>query len=271
MGSHPLGNHNPFHEITLHSKGSGFPWRDQCVVRGRLGMVLRLGLPPPPAGLPGLAWDRTSPCLQPARETCRPPGTRCPQPHALASGTTMLPAPDGTPSSRPRRPGDRAAMATRGKRGTTRAGHHIRPEPRPTPRLRQGMPCRVGLPVMGHPGVVRAPVEGALATCRAPGSGEAPPRAGPPWMDAAYAPASEAEDSPGMRGRTRVWAPRAVRAPRRRRRRARAPGHHPHDLPPRRRLPRERSGVLLRHWASDGRATGSCSRAAAPRAEHDAA
>ena len=38
--SHPLGNNNQFHENALNSKGSGFPWRDQWVVR--LGTRLRL-------------------------------------------------------------------------------------------------------------------------------------------------------------------------------------------------------------------------------------
>src|SRR5262249_28407752 len=31
--THPLGNNNQFHEITLHSKVSGLPWREQAMVR----------------------------------------------------------------------------------------------------------------------------------------------------------------------------------------------------------------------------------------------
>ena len=32
-GLHPLGNSNQFHGIAPNSKVSGFPWRDQCLVR----------------------------------------------------------------------------------------------------------------------------------------------------------------------------------------------------------------------------------------------
>ena len=32
-GSHPLGNNNQFHGLSPNSKVSGFPWRDQCLVR----------------------------------------------------------------------------------------------------------------------------------------------------------------------------------------------------------------------------------------------
>ena len=31
--AHPLGNNNQCHEIALNSKVSGFPWRDQALVR----------------------------------------------------------------------------------------------------------------------------------------------------------------------------------------------------------------------------------------------
>src|SRR5215510_16420114 len=31
--THPLGNNNQFHEITLNSKVSGLPWREHAVVR----------------------------------------------------------------------------------------------------------------------------------------------------------------------------------------------------------------------------------------------
>src|SRR5215831_10961972 len=31
--THPLGNNNQFHEITLHSKVSGLPWREHALVR----------------------------------------------------------------------------------------------------------------------------------------------------------------------------------------------------------------------------------------------
>ena len=31
--SHPLGNINQFHEITLNSKASGLPWREHALVR----------------------------------------------------------------------------------------------------------------------------------------------------------------------------------------------------------------------------------------------
>src|SRR5215813_13266595 len=31
--THPLGNNNQFHEITLNSKVSGLPWREQALVR----------------------------------------------------------------------------------------------------------------------------------------------------------------------------------------------------------------------------------------------
>ena len=33
--THPLGNTNQFHEITLNSKVSGLPWREHAVVRCR--------------------------------------------------------------------------------------------------------------------------------------------------------------------------------------------------------------------------------------------
>src|SRR5262249_50097110 len=33
----PLGNNNQFHEITLHSKASGLPWREHAFVRHGLG------------------------------------------------------------------------------------------------------------------------------------------------------------------------------------------------------------------------------------------
>jgi len=33
LGSHPLGNSNQFHGLTPTPKVSGFPWRDQCIVR----------------------------------------------------------------------------------------------------------------------------------------------------------------------------------------------------------------------------------------------
>src|SRR5207247_3277090 len=32
-GTHPLGNHNPFHRIAPHSKVSGLPWHEQRLVR----------------------------------------------------------------------------------------------------------------------------------------------------------------------------------------------------------------------------------------------
>jgi hypothetical protein len=32
-GSHPLGNNHPLHGIAPNAKVSGFPWRDQCIVR----------------------------------------------------------------------------------------------------------------------------------------------------------------------------------------------------------------------------------------------
>jgi hypothetical protein len=31
--THPLGNNNQFHEITLNSKVSGFPWHEHALVR----------------------------------------------------------------------------------------------------------------------------------------------------------------------------------------------------------------------------------------------
>src|SRR5262245_17704425 len=31
--THPLGNNNQFHEITLNSKVSGLPWREHALVR----------------------------------------------------------------------------------------------------------------------------------------------------------------------------------------------------------------------------------------------
>jgi hypothetical protein len=31
--THPLGNNNQFHEITLNSKASGLPWREHAFVR----------------------------------------------------------------------------------------------------------------------------------------------------------------------------------------------------------------------------------------------
>src|SRR4029453_6776736 len=36
LRTHPLGHNNQFHEITLNSKASGFPWREHAVVRWRL-------------------------------------------------------------------------------------------------------------------------------------------------------------------------------------------------------------------------------------------
>src|SRR4030095_15636156 len=33
--THPLGNNSQFHEITLNSKASGLPWREQAGVRLR--------------------------------------------------------------------------------------------------------------------------------------------------------------------------------------------------------------------------------------------
>jgi hypothetical protein len=41
-GSHPLGNNNQFHELSPNSKVSGFPWRDQCLVRCGMGTEYRL-------------------------------------------------------------------------------------------------------------------------------------------------------------------------------------------------------------------------------------
>jgi hypothetical protein len=39
--THPLGNNNQFHEITLNSKVSGLPWREQALVRRRIGRDAR--------------------------------------------------------------------------------------------------------------------------------------------------------------------------------------------------------------------------------------
>jgi hypothetical protein len=44
--THPLGNNNQFHEITLNSKASGLPWREHALVR--LGCC---------ALLQGILWD----------------------------------------------------------------------------------------------------------------------------------------------------------------------------------------------------------------------
>ena len=36
--AHPLGNNNPFHGVTSNPKVSGLPWREQTLVRQRLGL-----------------------------------------------------------------------------------------------------------------------------------------------------------------------------------------------------------------------------------------
>src|SRR5262245_7939786 len=41
--THPLGNNNQFHEITLNSKVSGLPWREHAVVRLWVPSRLRVG------------------------------------------------------------------------------------------------------------------------------------------------------------------------------------------------------------------------------------
>jgi hypothetical protein len=47
-GSHPLGNNSQFHGFSPNPKVSGFPWRDQRVVRCSPMTVPRLWLPPLP-------------------------------------------------------------------------------------------------------------------------------------------------------------------------------------------------------------------------------
>src|SRR5262249_29845042 len=36
LGSHPLGNNNPFHGVISNPKVSGLPWREQALVRRRV-------------------------------------------------------------------------------------------------------------------------------------------------------------------------------------------------------------------------------------------
>src|SRR5262249_12488360 len=43
--THPLGNNNQFHEITLNSKVAGLPWREHARVRCRLGTACCLAPP----------------------------------------------------------------------------------------------------------------------------------------------------------------------------------------------------------------------------------
>ncbi len=49
--THPLGNNNQFHEITLNSKVSGLPWREQAMVRRTTWDRLPLGFPMSPRRL----------------------------------------------------------------------------------------------------------------------------------------------------------------------------------------------------------------------------
>src|SRR5262245_20824602 len=53
--THPLGNNNQFHEITLNSKVSGLPWREQAFVRhGPRVIAVFPGLPRTSIGSPRL-------------------------------------------------------------------------------------------------------------------------------------------------------------------------------------------------------------------------
>ena len=50
--SYPLGNINQFHEITLNSKASGLPWREQAIVRCRTSLRPPSCSPDVPTGSP---------------------------------------------------------------------------------------------------------------------------------------------------------------------------------------------------------------------------
>src|SRR5262244_697107 len=54
--THPLGNNNQFHEITLNSKVSGLPWREQAMVRPRRAPEPRPG-PFPLIRVDFLEWE----------------------------------------------------------------------------------------------------------------------------------------------------------------------------------------------------------------------